>query len=91
MNPLWQQKKLREFCKAKDIHITAFSPLGANGTMWGDNRILECDVLEEIAKAHGKTAAQVYMCFLLKNLIFYFKALHHRNVNEVKYFVCVIK
>uniref|UniRef100_A0A2N9EHQ5 NADP-dependent oxidoreductase domain-containing protein n=1 Tax=Fagus sylvatica TaxID=28930 RepID=A0A2N9EHQ5_FAGSY len=59
MNPLWQQKKLREFCKAKDIHITAFSPLGANGTMWGDNRIVECDVLEEIAKAHGKTAAQI--------------------------------
>ncbi|GMY18106.1 D-galacturonate reductase [Fagus crenata] len=59
MNPLWQQKKLREFCKAKDIHITAFSPLGANGTKWGDNRIVECDVLEEIAKAHGKTAAQI--------------------------------
>ncbi|KAF5939619.1 hypothetical protein HYC85_023878 [Camellia sinensis] len=59
MNPLWKQKKLREFCKEKGIHITAYSPLGANGTMWGDNRIVDCDVLSEIAKARGKTTAQV--------------------------------
>ncbi|CBI26765.3 hypothetical protein VitviT2T_000543 [Vitis vinifera] len=61
MNPLWQQKKLREHCNAKGIHITAYSPLGANGTKWGDNRIVECDVLEDIAKARGKTTAQVSM------------------------------
>lgn len=59
MNPLWKQKKLRKFCKEKGIHITAYSPLGANGTMWGDNRIVECDVLSEIARARGKTTAQV--------------------------------
>ncbi|XAR64505.1 D-galacturonate reductase [Bertholletia excelsa] len=59
MNPLWNQKKLRELCKAKGIHVTAYSPLGANGTKWGDNRIVGCDVLEEIAKARGKTTAQV--------------------------------
>lgn len=67
MNPLWQQKKLREYCNAKGIHITAYCPLGANGTKWGDNRILECDVLEEIAKARGKTSAQVIpflACFI---------------------------
>ncbi|KAK2971086.1 hypothetical protein RJ640_020504, partial [Escallonia rubra] len=39
MNPLWQQKELREFCKGHAIHVTAYSPLGANGTTWGDNRI----------------------------------------------------
>ncbi|XP_052203919.1 D-galacturonate reductase-like [Diospyros lotus] len=59
LNPLWHQKKLIEFCKAKKIHITAYSPLGANGTKWGDNRIVESDVLEKIAKARGKTTAQV--------------------------------
>uniref|UniRef100_A0A5B7ASE4 Putative galacturonic acid reductase n=1 Tax=Davidia involucrata TaxID=16924 RepID=A0A5B7ASE4_DAVIN len=59
MNPLWQQKQLVEFCNAKGILVTAYSPLGANGTKWGDNRIVECDVLEEIAKARGKTTAQV--------------------------------
>jgi len=59
MNPLWHQKQIRECCKENGIHVTAFSPLGANGTKWGDNRIVDCNVLEEIAKARGKTTAQV--------------------------------
>ena len=60
MNPLWKQKELVELCKAKGVHLSAYSPLGANGTKWGDNRIVECDVLEEIAKARGKSTAQVF-------------------------------
>ncbi|KAL3824300.1 hypothetical protein ACJIZ3_020329 [Penstemon smallii] len=59
MNPLWHQKKLREFCREKGIHITAYSPLGANNTTWGDNRVMENDVLARIANARGKTIAQV--------------------------------
>ncbi|KAL3751115.1 hypothetical protein ACJRO7_012000 [Eucalyptus globulus] len=59
MNPLWQQQKLREFCKEKGIHITAYSPLGAKGTLWGTNRVMESEVLEEIGKAKGRTLAQV--------------------------------
>ncbi|KAI6685969.1 hypothetical protein NL676_031882 [Syzygium grande] len=59
MNPVWQQQKLREFCKEKGIHITAYSPLGAKGTLWGTNRVMESEVLQEIAKAKGKTLAQV--------------------------------
>lgn len=34
MNPVWQNLKLREFCKAKGIVVTAYSPLGASGTPW---------------------------------------------------------
>ncbi|KAJ9160195.1 hypothetical protein P3X46_025617 [Hevea brasiliensis] len=59
MNPLWQQKKLRDFCEKKGIHITAYSPLGAKGTLWGKNLVLDCKVLKEIADAKGKTIAQV--------------------------------
>ncbi|XP_042497630.1 non-functional NADPH-dependent codeinone reductase 2-like isoform X2 [Macadamia integrifolia] len=59
MNPLWQQKKLREFCESKGIHVTGYSPLGAKGTNWGTNRVMECKELGEIAKARGKTIAQV--------------------------------
>ncbi|KAF8398865.1 hypothetical protein HHK36_014729 [Tetracentron sinense] len=59
MNPLWQQKKLRQFCKEKGIHVTAYSPLGAKGVFWGTNKVMECEVLEEIARAKGKTVAQV--------------------------------
>ncbi|KAH9745917.1 Deoxymugineic acid synthase 1 [Citrus sinensis] len=59
LNPVWQQKKLRDFCEKKGIHITAYSPLGAKGTVWGTNRVMECQVLKEIANAKGKSVAQV--------------------------------
>ncbi|KAK7818966.1 non-functional nadph-dependent codeinone reductase 2 [Quercus suber] len=59
MNPLWQQKKLRESCKNKGIRITAYSPLGAKGTLWGTNWVMECEVLKQIAEATGKTIAQI--------------------------------
>ncbi|KAJ6988983.1 NAD(P)H dependent 6'-deoxychalcone synthase family protein [Populus alba x Populus x berolinensis] len=52
INPLWQQKKLREFCEAK-------APLGTRGTIWGSNRVMENEVLREIATAKGKSVAQV--------------------------------
>lgn len=59
MSPAWQLKKLRHFCKAKGIHVTAYSPLGAARTKWGDDRVLGSDVIEEIAVAKGKTTAQI--------------------------------
>ncbi|PWA36720.1 NADPH-dependent codeinone reductase 1-4 [Artemisia annua] len=59
MNPLWQQKRLNEFCKKNDILLTGYSPLGASGTQWGHNRVMESDVLRDIAKSKGKTIAQI--------------------------------
>ena len=61
MNPSWQQKNLREFCKAKGIVITAFSPLGAKGASWGTNEVMDNELLREIAQTHGKTIAQVLL------------------------------
>lgn len=60
LNPVWQQKKLRKFCEEKGIHITAYSPLGAKGALWGTNRVMESEVLKEIASAKGKSVAQVH-------------------------------
>ncbi|XP_022775836.1 non-functional NADPH-dependent codeinone reductase 2-like [Durio zibethinus] len=57
--PAVNQKKLREFSQAKGILLTAYSPLGANGTSWGSNRVLERGALKEIAEAKGITVAQV--------------------------------
>ncbi|KAK1551792.1 hypothetical protein Q3G72_004881 [Acer saccharum] len=59
MHPLWQQKELRQFCKSNNIVVTAHSPLGSKVTEQGENRILDCDLLKEIAKNKGKTTAQV--------------------------------
>ena len=61
MNPVWQQKKLTEFCKANGIIVTAFSPLGAKGSSWGTNDVMDNEALKEIAKARGKTVAQVLL------------------------------
>eukprot|EP00262_Sarcandra_glabra_P014595 TRINITY_DN4294_c0_g1_i4.p1 TRINITY_DN4294_c0_g1~~TRINITY_DN4294_c0_g1_i4.p1 ORF type:complete len:321 (-),score=48.80 TRINITY_DN4294_c0_g1_i4:225-1187(-) len=59
MNPLWQQRKLREFCREKGIHVSGYSPLGGQGAIWGTKAVMECVVLKEIAEAKGKTLAQV--------------------------------
>ncbi|KAL4278729.1 hypothetical protein GQ457_03G007690 [Hibiscus cannabinus] len=58
-NPLWNQKKLREFCNANGILVIGYSPLGASGTLWGSNQVLENEVLKEIADTKGKTVAQI--------------------------------
>ncbi|KAG5003454.1 hypothetical protein JHK86_027593 [Glycine max] len=57
--PSVNQKKLKEFCDEKGIIITAFSPLGAKGASWGSNVVMDSEILKEIAKAHGRTIAQV--------------------------------
>ncbi|KAL5553025.1 hypothetical protein UlMin_040426 [Ulmus minor] len=59
MNPVWQQKKLREFCKEKGILISVYSPLGGKGTLWGTNLVMDCECLKQIANDKGKTHAQV--------------------------------
>ncbi|KAI3516862.1 hypothetical protein L1887_15969 [Cichorium endivia] len=65
MNPLWQQKKLVQFCKENNILVTAYSPLRAFGNnVWGHNRVMECDILQEIAKSKGKTVAQISLKWL---------------------------
>ncbi|KAL7260164.1 hypothetical protein ACSBR1_005935 [Camellia fascicularis] len=41
------------------LQHTAYSPLGAKGTRWGTNLVMDCEILREIAEAKGKTVAQV--------------------------------
>lgn len=59
MNAAWQQKKLLEFCKEKGIHVSAWSPLGANGACWGSLAVMESPILKEIAAAKVKSVAQI--------------------------------
>lgn len=60
LNPSWQQRKLIEFCKDKGIHVTAYSPLGGQFR----SKVLPSKVLDGIAKARGKSVAQVSTAFL---------------------------
>ncbi|KAG8366222.1 hypothetical protein BUALT_Bualt17G0054100 [Buddleja alternifolia] len=59
MNPCWQQKRLINLCRNKGIVVTSFSPLGAVGTAWGSNRVVENEVLKQIAKDKGKSVPQI--------------------------------
>lgn len=67
LNPVWQQQKLLQFCAEKGIRVTAYSPLGGQ-TAGGANPVMESEVLKEIAKAKGKTVAQVIFNALIGNL-----------------------
>lgn len=70
MNIAWQQKNLREYCKAKGIIVTAYSPLGAKGSIWDVNHVMDNELIKQIAQAHGKTPAQVTIFQLLYTVVF---------------------
>ncbi|CAJ2679434.1 unnamed protein product [Trifolium pratense] len=59
MNPSWHQGKLREFCKQKGIHVSAWSPLGGYNLSWGSCAVMENSILREIAEARKKSVAQI--------------------------------
>ncbi|KAL7098291.1 hypothetical protein ACP275_09G007500 [Erythranthe tilingii] len=59
MNVAWQQEKMLEFCKEKKIHVCGWSPLGANGALWGTLAVMDSPILRQIAAARNKTVAQV--------------------------------
>ncbi len=64
LHPYLQQKELLEYCKAKNIHLTAYSPLGSgdrSDSMKAQDEpsLLENEVIKEIAEKHKVSPAQV--------------------------------
>ncbi|KAG6830943.1 hypothetical protein H0H87_006704 [Tephrocybe sp. NHM501043] len=60
-HPLLPQDELVAFCKEKNIHITAYSPLGNN--LIGKPKLTENEVVIEIAKKLDATPAQVLVAW----------------------------
>ena len=60
-HPFLQQKELRTFCEKHDIQIESYSPL-MNGT-----RVLDEDIIKDIADQYGKTPAQVILRWHLQS------------------------
>ncbi|KAL5055598.1 hypothetical protein RYX36_036280 [Vicia faba] len=59
MSPSWNQGKLREFCKEKGIHVSAWSPLGAYKDPWGSPSVMDNPILHEIAEAKKNLLTQL--------------------------------
>ncbi|WP_226657919.1 aldo/keto reductase [Pseudalkalibacillus hwajinpoensis] len=51
-HPLLNQKELREYCKQHSIQMEAWSPLA-------QGKLLDHEIVKEIAEQHGKSTAQV--------------------------------
>ncbi|EFJ34923.1 hypothetical protein SELMODRAFT_80963 [Selaginella moellendorffii] len=64
LHPIWQQKKLRDFCRAHDVQVFAWSPLGGLGKVWGSKSVLEDPVVLELAAKHHKSPAQIVLRWL---------------------------
>ncbi|KAL4357004.1 hypothetical protein AHAS_Ahas09G0143300 [Arachis hypogaea] len=64
MSPTWQQGKLREFCKQKGIHVSAWSPLGAYREFYGINSVMDNPILKDIANSRHKSVPQVLNIFI---------------------------
>ncbi|GKA52797.1 NADPH-dependent codeinone reductase 1-4 [Tanacetum coccineum] len=77
------KKRLNDFCKKNDILLTGYSPLGASGAKWGHNRVMENDVLQDIAKTKGKTIAQIALRWIYEQGVsFVVKSLNKERMQQ---------
>jgi alcohol dehydrogenase (NADP+) len=88
MHPLLPQQDLVEFCQERDIHLTAYSPLGSGDrseSMKRDNEptLLENETINEIAKKHSVSPAQVLISWqILRNVVVIPKSTNPGRIKE---------
>ncbi|KAG2218912.1 hypothetical protein INT45_007813 [Circinella minor] len=56
LHPYNPQQKLLDYCNSKNIHVTAYSPLGST-----DSILLSDEIVGKIATAHNKSPAQIVL------------------------------
>ncbi|XP_063231287.1 aldo-keto reductase family 1 member B1-like isoform X3 [Bacillus rossius redtenbacheri] len=70
-HPYLNQKRLIEFCRARGIQVTGYSPLGAPNTVWapGAPKLVEDPRLAQLAARLGRSVAQVVLRYLVQNRV----------------------
>jgi L-glyceraldehyde reductase len=63
-HPFLQQPELLAWHKEKNIHITAYSPLGNN--VYGKARVIDDEAVNAVAKEAGKSVAQVLIAWAVQ-------------------------
>lgn len=71
LHPYLQQPELREYCRKKYIHLTAYSPLGSGDRpdvlkKADEPSLLENGTVKTVAAAHGCSPAQVLIRFAIE-------------------------
>jgi alcohol dehydrogenase (NADP+) len=61
LHPYNSQEELIDFCKYKDIAVTAYSPLGRQGADREGPRLFDDSVIKALAQKYKKTEAQVLL------------------------------
>ena len=67
MHPYLQQSRLLAYCKKRNVHVQAYSPLGTTGYKEADEpTLLDDPVLQRIAAKHDISAAQVCIAWAIQ-------------------------
>ncbi len=74
-----QNKKLQEFCMKNGIYLEAYAPLASHEI----SKLLENEKMQAIAKAHGKSVAQVALRYQLeRDIIVIPKSVTPKRIDE---------
>lgn len=78
LHPYFQQKELRDYCSAHHIQVESWSPIGGSG-----GNLLEDPVINDIAKKHSKSPAQVVIRWHTQlGLVVIPKSVHPQRIQQ---------